>query len=152
MTAAFLTDALQRPRSKMLATWLAILGGSLGLRRFYLHGVRDAWAWLYPLPTLAGAYGAWRMRELGVDDRLGGLLVPLLGATLAAAMLSAIVYGLTDDTRWATRHGHPGTPRRSGWPTVAGVVVAVAIGATVTMATIAFTAQQYFESTDARRR
>lgn len=144
-----MSGALQRPRSKMLATWLAILFGSLGLHRFYLHGVRDGWGWLYPVPSLAGAYGVWRMRELGVDDRLGGLLVPLLGAALAAAMLSAIAYGLTDDERWAARHGHPGTPLRSGWPTVAGVVVAVAIGATVTMATIAFTAQQYFESTDA---
>jgi hypothetical protein len=142
----------QRPRSKMLATWLAILGGSLGLHRFYLHGLGDRWGWLYPLPTLAGAYGVWRMRELGVDDRLGGVLVPLLGATLAAAMLSAIVYGLTDDVRWAARHGHPGTPPGAGWPTIAGVVLALALGATVTMATIAFAAQQYFESTDARRR
>ena len=60
--------------------------------------------------------------------------------------------GLTDDARWASRHGHRDTPQRSGWPTVAGVVVAVALGATVTMATIAFTAQQYFESTVAPRR
>ena len=147
-----MSTAPKQPRSKMLATWLAILGGSLGLHRFYLHGVRDRWGWLYPLPTLAGAYGAWRMRELGVDDRLGGVLVPLLGATLAAAMLSAIVYGLTDDERWADRHGRPGAPQRAGWPTIAGVVLAVALGATVTMATIAFAAQQYFESTDARRR
>ena len=134
----------ERPRSKLLATWLAILGGSLGLHRFYLHGARDAWGWLYPLPTLAGAYGAWRMRELGVDDRLGGLLVPLLGATLAAAWLSAVVHGLTDDTRWAARHAG-GAPPRSGWLTVVGVVLAAALGATVTMATIAFVAQQYFE-------
>ena len=55
------------------------LGGRLGLHRFYLHGARDRWAWLQPLPTLVGAYGVWRMRELGVDDRLGWLLVPLLG-------------------------------------------------------------------------
>ena len=147
-----MSAAPRRPRSKMLATWLAIVVGSLGLHRFYLHGVGDRWGWLYPLPTLAGAYGAWRMRELGIDDRLGAVLVPLLGATLAAAMLSAIVYGLTDDVRWAARHGNPGSPQRAGWPTVAGVVVALALGATVTMATIAFAAQQYFEATDARRR
>jgi len=136
----------ERPRSRLLATWIAILGGSLGLHRFYLHGARDAWGWLYPLPTMLGAYGAWRMRELGVDDRLGGLLVPLLGATLAAALLSAVVHGLTDDRRWAARHAGDAPPR-SGWLTVAGVVLAAALGATVTMATIAFVAQQYFERT-----
>jgi hypothetical protein len=137
-------------RSKLLATWLAILGGSLGLHRFYLHGAGDRWGWLYPLPTLAGAYGAWRMRELGVDDTLGGLLAPLLGLTLAAAMLSAIVYGLTDDARWAARHGGADEPRW-GWVTIAGVVLALAVGATATLATISFAAQQYFQSTDARR-
>ncbi len=135
-----------RPRSKALVTWLALLGGSLGLHRFYLHGGGDLWAWAYPLPTLAGAYGFWRMREFGVDDRLGSLLVPLLGVTLAAAMLSAIVYGLTDDARWAARHGPKEPGHRSAWPTVLGVALALAAGATVTLATIAFTAQRYFES------
>ena len=32
-----------RPRSKTLATWAALLGGSLGLHRFYLYGLRDRW-------------------------------------------------------------------------------------------------------------
>jgi hypothetical protein len=91
------------------------------------------------------------MRELGVDDTLGGLLAPLLGATLAAAMLSAIVYGLTDDARWASRHGGGDEPHRWGWATVAGVVLALAVGATVTLATISFAAQQYFQATDERR-
>jgi hypothetical protein len=137
-----------RPRSKALATWLAILGGSLGLHRFYLYGSRDRWGWAYPLPTLAGAYGFWRMRELGLDDRLGAALVPLLGISVAAAMLSAIVYGLADDTRWAARHGPSGAQPRSAWPAILGVVLALAVGASVAMATIAFTAQRYFESAE----
>ena len=132
-------------RSKAIATWLAVIGGSLGLHRFYLHGQRDFWAWLHPLPTLIGAYGFWRMREFGVDDRLGSQLVPLLGAMVAVAMLSAIVCGLTPDERWQSTHGVPGVAARTGWTTIAGVIVALAIGATVTMATIAFTAQRYFE-------
>ena len=132
--------------SKAVATWLAVIGGRLGMHRFYLHGARDAWAWLHPWPTLIGAYGFWRMREFGTDDRLGSQLVPLLGAMVAVAMLSAIVCGLTPDERWQARHGTPGTPARTGWATIAGVIVALAIGATVTMATIAFTAQRYFES------
>jgi len=135
---------LRRPRSRAAATWLALLAGSLGAHRFYLRGRRDLVAWLHPLPTLAGAYGFWRMREFGVDDRLGAFLVPLLGATLAASMLAAILLGLTSEERWAARHGPTGAV--PAWPTVAAVIIALALGATVAMATIAFTAQRYFES------
>jgi hypothetical protein len=134
----------RRARSKAVATWLALVGGSLGLHRLYLYGWRDAWAWLHPLPTLVGAYGFWRMREFGVDDARGSLLVPLLGAMLAATMLQAIVYGLTSDERWAARHGTPAQP--TGWTTFAAVALALAVGLGVAVATMAFTAQRYFES------
>ena len=132
-------------RSKVVATWLAVAGGSFGLHRFYLRGASDPWAWLHVLPALVGSYGFWRMREYGTEDRLGSLLVPLLGATVAAGMLAAIVYGLTPDERWDATFAKPGAPTRSGGVTIAGVVVALALGATVAMATIAFTAQRYFE-------
>lgn len=136
---------MSRYRSKAVATWLAVAGGSLGLHRFYLRGAGDAWGWLHLPPTLVGAYGFWRMREYGTDDRLGSLLVPLLGAMVAATMLWAIVSGLTPDERWHQRFAGNGVPTRSGWTTIAAVVVALALGATVTMATIAFVAQRYFE-------
>ena len=143
-------DTAGRPRSKAVATWLALLGGSLGLHRFYLHGAADLPGWLHPWPTLAGGYGFWRMRRFGVDDAAGGTLVPLLGVMLAATMLSAIVYGLTDDRRWAERHGGPEpappAPPGPAWPVIAAVILALAAGATVTMATIAFAAQRYFEA------
>jgi TM2 domain-containing membrane protein YozV len=135
---------LPRPRSKAIATWLALVGGGFGLHRFYLHGARDPWAWLHPLPTLVGAYGFWRMREFGVDDARGALLVPFLGIMLAATMLQAIVYGLTSDARWAARHGEGQKP--TGWPTYLAVAVALALGVSAAIATIAFTAQRYFEA------
>ena len=130
-------------RSRPVATWLAVLGGTLGLHRFYLHGLRDPWAWLHPWPTLVDAYGFWRLRLLGLDDLVGSRLVPLLGAMLAMSMLAAIVYGLTPTERWRDRFGESGAA--SGWATVIGVVVAAGVGATATMATIAYTAQRYFE-------
>ena len=34
-------SAATQGRSKTVATWIALLGGSLGLHRFYLHGGRD---------------------------------------------------------------------------------------------------------------
>ena len=144
MTAA--TERAARPPSKAVATWLAFLGGSLGLHRLYLHGVRDPWVWLFPWPTLAGAYGFWRMREWGVDDARGTLLVPLLGAMLAGTMLVAIVYGLTSDERWAVRHGGDPLRARAAWPTLVAVALALATGASIAVATIAFTAQRYFET------
>ena len=59
------TMLAMRNRSKTLATWLAVVGGSLGLHRFYLHGAKDVWAWLHPWPTLLGLAGVIRMRGLG---------------------------------------------------------------------------------------
>lgn len=132
--------------SKTLATWLALVGGSLGLHRLYLRGLRDPWGWLFPLPTLLGAYGVYRARSFGLDDRLSWLLMPLLGAMLAGTMLVAIVIGLTSDAAWNERF-NPGSERkhRSGWLTVIGVIVALGFGATVLMATLAFTTQRVFE-------
>ncbi len=133
-------------RSKTLATWLAFAGGSLGLHRFYLHGTRDLWAWLHLPPTLLGAYGVHRMMKLGQDDRVAWALIPLLGLSLAASMLAAILCGLTPDERWNARFAPAAPAARSGWLAVLGVIAALVVGATVLMATIAFGTQRYFES------
>ena len=137
-------------KSKTLATWIALIGGSVGLHRFYLHGFRDRLGWLFVLPTLLGAYGVQRMRQLGADDHLAWALIPLLGLTLAVAMITAIVDGLTPDERWNARFNPGGPAHHSDWTTVLGVALALFVGAGVLMATIAFSAQRYFEyQTDA---
>lgn len=138
-------------KSKIAATWLAILGGSLGLHRFYLHGFGDAWGWLYPLPTLLGLLGVRRALDLGQDDRVAWVLIPLLGITLTAAMLSAIVCALMPDERWDRRFNGTGPPTRSGWPVVIGAALALLLGAGVLMATVAYTGQRYFEYQAATR-
>lgn len=141
-----MTIHVARMRSKTFAAWLALLGGSLGLHRFYMFGFKDKLAWLYPIPTLIGYYGVLRMQDLGQDDRVAWVLMPLLGLMLAASMLQAIVYGLTPDDKWDQRYnaGRPGTP--SGWPAVIAVVLSLLIGGISLMATLAFTSQRYFES------
>ncbi len=143
MTAASSSPAA--PKSKTLATWIALVGGSVGLHRFYLHGFRDVLGWLLVVPTMVGLYGVQRMRHLGLDDRLAWVLIPLLGATLSIAMLSAIVVGLTPAERWAARFDPGGAPQPMNWATVIGVVAALIVGGIVLMATIAFSAQHYFE-------
>ena len=130
-------------RSKTVATWLAVLAGEFGAHRFYLHGRRDVWAWLHPLPSLLGLAGAVRMRNLGVDDHVAWLLLPLLGTMVSIAMLAALVIGLTPDDKWAARFGQP--QRASGWGAVLGVIAALLVGSTVLMGTIAFSGEKYFE-------
>jgi TM2 domain-containing protein len=132
-------------KSKTLATWLAFLGGGFGLHRFYLFGPRDVWGWLWLLPTAVGVHGLWRALKLGQDDQLAWLLVPLLGVSLATAMLTAIVYGLMPDEKWNARFNPQGRQHAAGWSTVIGVVLSLFIGATVLMATIAFGSQRFFE-------
>ena len=134
----------QHYKSKTIATWLALSLGSLGLHRFYLHGLNDKLAWLHPLPTLTGLYGVQRMDALGQDDHLAWILIPLLGLMLVQAMICGIVYGLTSDETWAVQHAQAERP--SGWAAIIGVITCVLLGGTCLMSTIAFSAQRYFES------
>ena len=139
----------QRYRSKTLAAWLGLLGGPLGLHRFYLGGLGDPWGWCYPLPTILGLWGLHRMDLLGQDDHLAWVLMPLLGLAIATAMLQTILIGLTPDERWHARHnptlvGRADAPE-AGWPAVIAVMLALVLGAGVLVATIAFSGQRYFE-------
>lgn len=45
-------------KNKTLAVWLALLGGMLGLHRFYLRGLGDWVGWLHPIPAALGLW-AW---------------------------------------------------------------------------------------------
>lgn len=131
------------PRSKRLATWLALLGGLLGAHRFYLHGWRDAFGWLHPVLSLAGLAGVIRMRNLGQDDHAAWLLVPLFGGMVAVAMLSTIVIGLTSEERWRARFGS--ADAATGWPVVIALVIALLVGGAALMGTLAFAGQMFFE-------
>jgi hypothetical protein len=141
-----MSDETVHYKSKTLATWIALVGGATGLHRFYLHGFRDPWAWLFVAPSLVGFYGVQRMRHLGADDRLAWVLIPILGMTLSIAMISAIVYGLTPDEKWNARFNPHGPKHTMNWATVIGVAVALIVGGSLLMATIAFSAQRYFEA------
>jgi hypothetical protein len=133
-------------KSKSLATWLAVLAGTLGVHRFYLHGLRDWIGWLHPVPTIVGAVGVSRMINLGQDDKLAWVLLPIFGFMVAAAMLQAIVMGLTSDERWNTRWNAGVVPSpNTRWLPVIGAVVALFFGAIALMSSIAFSGQKFFE-------
>ena len=134
-----------RYRSKTLATWLAVLGGTLGLHRLYLNGPSDALGWLHLLPTALGLAGVVRMRQLGQDDTVAWLLIPLLGLMISLGMLCAILYGLTPDEKWDNKR-NPGQPgARTAWGPVLGVIAAMMVGSAVLMGTVAFSIQKWFE-------
>jgi hypothetical protein len=134
-----------RYRSKTLATWLALLLGTLGVHRFYLHGWKDLLGWLHPWPTLLGLAGLVRMQNLGQDDRTAWLLIPVFGLMFSVAMLTAIVYALTPDEKWDARR-NPGQPgRQTRWGPVLAAIVALLLGGGVLMGTIAFGGQKFFE-------
>jgi hypothetical protein len=134
-----------RYRSKTVAAWLALLLGSLGAHRLYLHGLRDPRAWLYPVPTLLGLAGVLRMRQLGLDDGWAAMLVPLLGLSLSAAMLAAIVMALTPDEQWDARYNPTLSTHPTGWAPVLAAMAGLFVGAAVLLSTVAFSGQRYFE-------
>ena len=136
-------------KNKTLATWLAFLGGPLGLHRFYLFGFGDMLGWLLPVPTALGVYGLQRVQQWGQDDQLSWLLIPLLGFTIAGCALCAIVYGLMSPEKWNARHNRTAAadaaPGRTNWFTVFAVALSLLVGTAVLMASIAFSLQRYFE-------
>ena len=140
---------MSRNKNKTLATWLALLGGPLGLHRFYLRGLGDLWGWLYPLPTALGLYGIERVQQFGQDDHWSWLLIPLLGVSIAASALTAIVYGLRSPEKWNAAFNTAGAPEApaggTNWFTVIGVAAALLLGTGVLMASLAFSFQRYFE-------
>jgi hypothetical protein len=132
-------------RSKTLAAWLALLGGTLGLHRMYLHGLADRWAWAQAACTGLGLLGLQRLDAFGQDDRLAWLLLPVLGLSIAAAMLAAIVAALTPDDRWNQRFNAGLPPSQTGWGPVLAAIAALLIGGVALMGAIAYGGQKFFE-------
>ena len=140
---------MRRTKNKTLATWLAFLGGPLGLHRFYLFGFGDMLGWLLPIPTALGIYGIQRVQQLGQADHYSWVLIPLLGFRLAACALRAILYALMTPEAWNARYNPTAAPDaaqgQTRWATIGAIVASLLIGTTVLMASLAFSFQRYFE-------
>jgi len=136
-------------KNKTLAVWLTFLSGPLGLHRLYLYGRYGIWSWLTLVPLLLGSYGFLRARYISLDDQLSWLLIPLLGLTISAYALRAIVYGLQSAAAWNTRFNPGEDPEAHAGQThgltVFGLGTALLVGTSVLMATIAFSFQRIFE-------
>jgi TM2 domain-containing membrane protein YozV len=136
-------------KNKTLATWLAVLLGSMGVHRFYLRGLGDWIGWLHPIAAALGWWGVERVQVYGQDDQLSWILIPFLGASIAAACLAAIVYALSDRSKW-NRWFNPGTEDEAAsgatnWLTIGALVLALLMGTIAFMGSLAFGVQRYFE-------
>jgi len=136
-------------KNKTLAVWLALIGGTLGLHRFYLKGLGDWVGWLHPIPTALGLWGVERVLTYGQDDKLSWVLIPFIGVTLAASCLTGIVYALSDREKW-NRWVNPGQDPQApagetNWLTILALVAALLVGTVAFMGSLAFGIQHYFE-------
>ena len=137
---------LPTPKNKTIATWLAFIGGQLGLHRLYLYGWRDALAWAHPVVAALGWWGVQRVQMYGQDDHLAWVLIPLLGFTLAGTALTGIYYGLTSPEKWNVMH-NPAAPDttagKTNLLTIGAIVFALLFGTIALMSSIVFSFQRY---------
>jgi TM2 domain-containing membrane protein YozV len=122
-------------KNKTLATFMAFLFGGFGIHRFYLGGMADRWGWLHLLSLPASGL----LLALFPDLPLFYGIMPLILSTLVA-ILEALVIGLTPDEKWDVKHNSAsGRSSDSRWPLALVLVLAVGVGATGLIATIART-------------
>jgi TM2 domain-containing membrane protein YozV len=140
---------IMRIKNKTTATYLALFLGLFGAHRFYLKGLGDVWGWLQIAVSAVGFVGLRRIWALGQDDQLAWALVPFLGFSLFAASLAAIVMGLADKAKWNEAYNPAQSADHaagaSSGMTIFGVILALLLGATALMSSIAFTGQRFFE-------
>jgi TM2 domain-containing membrane protein YozV len=133
-------------KSKTATAGLAFLFGWLGAHRFYLYGVRDKFAWLHPLGAILGLIGARLLAQSELASVTGWVLAIIGAATLLAAFLAAIVYGLRPDPKWdAQFNAGTGRQNHSGWTVVLIVILTLFIGASLLMGGLAQMFTTYFE-------
>lgn len=137
------------PRNKTITVVLAVLGGTLGLHRFYLKGLGDWVGWLHPVPTALGWWGVERVLAYGQDDKLSWVLIPLLGLSMATACLAGIIYALMDREKWNRQfnpdHGADAAAGGTSWVTIGALIAALMVGTVSFMGSLAFGIQHYFE-------
>ncbi len=115
-------------KNKTLATLLASTLGGAGLHRFYLRGRRDLWGWVHfaglPLSLIGIALGH------SLEPVFSILLIGPLILSALAAMLEALVLGLTPDLKWDAEYNANSTYHSdSKWPLALILVLTLSCGA-----------------------
>ncbi|MSQ64822.1 MAG: hypothetical protein EXR37_00480 [Limnohabitans sp.] len=137
-------------KNKSLVCWLSLLVGCFSLARFYMFGLRDSVGWALLFMSLLGIYGFERAHSFGLDDPLSWWLVPLIGLSVAVSALHTIYWGLMSVARWNNSY-NPQTDIESSsgntnWLTIGALVLALMLGTTALLSSLAYGFQRYFES------
>lgn len=107
-------------KNKTIATLLASLAGTLGLHRFYLHGAKTPWPWLYPL-------FAWT-------------LIPTY-----VGFVEALRFALTPDAKWDARWNAATSKKNdSGWLVIIVAALTLLGGMVLLMTLISFALSRYY--------
>jgi TM2 domain-containing membrane protein YozV len=123
---------MTRHHNKTFATLLALLGGGLGIHRFYLRPATDRLGLLHvcSVPVCGLVYGLAH----GADPFYK--LLPLF-VSYIAGFIEALVIGLMPDEKFDARYNAgSGQQSQSGWMLAVVLVATTAIAATVAIATI----------------
>lgn len=146
-TSSRISHAPVRFRSKTITALLAFLFGSIGAHRFYLYGWRDWFGWAHVIGTALGVPGVLLLVTSERASAFGWVLAITGSASVLAAFLAAIVYGLRPDQKWDAQFNAGQSSRsQSGWGVIFVVIFSLLIGAFLLMGGLALTFQTYFES------
>jgi len=120
-------------KNKTMATFLALLLGSVGIHRFYLHGLKDRWGWLHAVSLPLSALLLLSNPELPLLINTVPLVISLLSASI-----ETFVLGLMPDEKWDVRYNATsGIASDSGWPVALMMVVNLFCGATLLLTVLA---------------
>jgi hypothetical protein len=120
-------------KNKTMATLLALLLGSVGVHRFYLHGITDCWGWLHAVSLPLSAMLLLSNPELPLLVNTLPLVISLLRASI-----ETFVLGLMPDEKWDARYNPAsGITSDSRWPIALMMVVNLFCGATLLLAVLA---------------
>ena len=120
-------------KNKTVATFLALLLGSIGLHRFYLGGLSDRWGWLHTVSLPLSAALLLSNPELPLLVNTVPLVISMLTASI-----ETFVIGLMPDEKWDARY-NPASGRASDsrWPIALMMVLNLFYGATLLLAVLA---------------
>jgi hypothetical protein len=122
-----------RHKNKTFATLLSSVLGSIGLHRFYLYGITDPWAWVHLLSLPVSGLGLIAFPNQPALFAFSPLMISGL-----AALIEALVIGLTPDDKWDAIHNpDSGQHSASEWPLALLLVLTLGVGAVALIAMIA---------------
>lgn len=124
---------MSRHKNKTLATFIALLFGSVGLHRFYLYGRKDVWGWLHAATVPLSA-----LLVLGNPEAPAIFTAMPLILSVLAGFMETLIIGVTPDEKWDAHHnGGSGRHSDTRWPVPLMLALALAFGFTALIATIA---------------